>query len=267
MRVVWLGHSTVLVEVAGLRLITDPLLREHIGPLRRAVPLPPGVASDLSGSVDAVLLSHLHLDHCDLPSLRMLHARVVVGPPGSKEWLARQGVANAVELTPGEVFHLSDQVIVTAATAHHPDRRTPWGPVAQPVGHIVQGPEHAAWFAGDTSLFPEMAELPAATRHGLDLAVVPIWGWGPTLGPGHLDPRAAAQAVVLATARHVIPVHWGTLYPLGLRAAMRRHLQDPAADFTTHLATTAAAAAVDAEAHVLGVGGHLDLPAQPLPGP
>jgi L-ascorbate metabolism protein UlaG (beta-lactamase superfamily) len=223
------------------------------------VPLPPRAAAGLIGGVDAVLLSHLHLDHCDLPSLRMLRAKVVIAPPGSKEWLTRHRVTGAVELAPGEALSLSDQVTVTAAPAHHPDHRMPWGPVAQPVGHVVQGPQHAAWFAGDTSLFPEMAELPAATRHGLDLAVVPIWGWGPTLGLGHLDPQTAAEAVVLTKARHAIPVHWGTLYPFGLHATMRRHLQNPPTEFTAHLATTATAAAVDAEPHVLRVGDQFEV--------
>ena len=258
MRLTWLGHSAVLVEVAGLRLVADPLLRERTGPLLRAVPLP-REAAGLADHVDVVLLSHLHRDHCDLPSLRMLRARQVVAPPGSAAWLGSRGVTGVSELAPGEVLRLSADVTVTAAPADHSDRRGPGGPRARPVGHVVEDPRNAAWLAGDTGLFPQMAELPAATRHGLDLAVVPVWGWGPNLGPGHLDPEDAAAAVVLAGARRALPVHWGTLYPIGLRRRMRRQLQTPAAEFTGHLAAAAAAAGVEVEAHVLPVGGHLDL--------
>lgn len=81
MRVTWWGHSTVLVEIDGVRVLTDPLLRERVGALRRAAPLP-AEALDVGTTVDAVLISHLHHDHCDLPSLRRITAGVVAVPPG-----------------------------------------------------------------------------------------------------------------------------------------------------------------------------------------
>jgi L-ascorbate metabolism protein UlaG (beta-lactamase superfamily) len=258
MKVTWLGHSTVLVEVAGLRLVADPLLRARIGPLRRAVPLPPAT-SRLRHGVDAVLLSHLHRDHCDLPSLRLLRAPVVLAPPGAGAWLSGEGLAGVSELAPYEVVALSEEVTVTAVPAHHHHRREPLGPSARPVGHVVEGPDGAAWLAGDTGLFPEMVQVQAATRRGVDLAVIPIWGWGPRLGPGHLDPRAAAQATLLAGARRALPVHWGTLYPVGLRPAMGGRLRNPGREFAHHLAAEASRADVDVQAHVIKVGGSVDL--------
>jgi L-ascorbate metabolism protein UlaG (beta-lactamase superfamily) len=275
-RLTWLGHSTVLVEVAGVRVLADPVLRGRIGPLRRAA-----APADVSGPVDAVLVSHLHHDHCDLPTLRRLAAPVVVVPPGAGSWLRRHGITGVTELPIGATLALTAAppgdptpppaggtpasggpgggapvggVAVTAVAARHDGRREPFGPRAAAVGHVVDSPAGAVWLAGDTGLFPGMAQLAATTRQGrLDAAAVPVWGWGPNLGPGHLDPRAAAEAAMLARVRHAVPVHWGTLHPLGLRRSMRHLLRTPGPEFARHLAGT------DVAAHVLPIGGRLDL--------
>ena len=89
------------------------------------------------------------------------------------------------------------------------------------------------YFAGDTDLFDGMAEIGA---RGVDVALLPIWGWGPRLPPGHLDPQRAAQATRLLAPRVVIPIHWGTY----LRAGMRRgDLEAPARAFAEAVARTA----------------------------
>ena len=79
------------------------------------------------------------------------------------------------------------------------------------------------YFAGDTDIFPEMADL----HPNLDVALIPVWGWGPNLGPGHLTPREAARAVKLLRPRYAVPVHWGTLFPVGLRMFMPGTLTQP----------------------------------------
>jgi L-ascorbate metabolism protein UlaG (beta-lactamase superfamily) len=245
MRLTWLGHSSVLVELAGVRVLADPVLRRRAGPLRRR-----GRPPELPGQVDAVVVSHLHHDHCDLPSLRRLAAPVVVAPAGAGAWLRRQGIAGVVELPVGAVLPL-DGVTVTAVPAHHDGRREPFGPRAGAVGHLVEAGASTVWLAGDTGPFPGMARL-AGTRR-IDLAAIPVWGWGPNLGPGHLDPRTAAEAAVRARVAHAVPVHWGTLHPLGLGRPMRELLRTPGPEFARHLAGTAVTA------HVLPVGGHLEL--------
>ena len=89
------------------------------------------------------------------------------------------------------------------------------------------------WFAGDTGLFAGMADLGP-----LDLALVPIGGWGPTLGAGHLNPAEAAEAVRRAAPRHAVPVHFGTFWPAGLRVR-RAMFHEPGKRFVDHVATTA----------------------------
>ncbi|NUO57972.1 MAG: MBL fold metallo-hydrolase [Hamadaea sp.] len=256
MRLTWLGHSAVLVEVPGLRLLADPLVRRRIGGLVRAQPLP-ATADRLARHdppVDVVVLSHLHHDHCDLPSLRALRATTVLAPPKAGGWLRRRGVDGVVEATVGGSTRLAGGVTVTAVHAEHQGRREPRGPSAVAVGHVVDTPDGSIWLAGDTGLHPSFRDLRYATRTGrLDVAVVPVWGWGPTLGPGHLDPRTAARATVLSGASHAIPVHWGTLHPLGMRRFMASVLTQPGPLFAEALYGTGV------RPHVLRVGGHLDL--------
>ncbi len=200
--IVWLGHSTVLIELDGVRLITDPVLRNRIGPLVRvADPPDAGAARD----VDAVLLSHLHADHADLPSLRRVSGQApILAPTGATEWLRSRGFRDVRELAPGDEARVGD-VRIAATPAVHEGRRWPRGPVADAIGFAVRG-SRSAYFAGDTDLFDAMSEL----RGSIDVALLPVWGWGPTLGPGHLDPARAAAAAELIRPRVAIPIHWGT---------------------------------------------------------
>jgi len=222
----WLGHSSVLVEAGGARVLADPVLRRRVGLLRRA-PALPALDSLCDQPVDAVVLSHLHHDHCDLPSLRRLRPRLLVVPPGAGDWLARNGF-RAVELAPGRSVEVADGVHVTAVPAEHLGRREPWGPAAMSVGHLVESATSSTWLAGDTGLFAGMVRLAGLGRRGVvDVAALPVWGWGPNLGPGHLDPAQAAEAAVRAGARVAVPVHWGTLHPAFYSPAMRRQLRTP----------------------------------------
>jgi L-ascorbate metabolism protein UlaG (beta-lactamase superfamily) len=203
--VTWLGHATTLIELDGVRVLTDPILRNRVGPLRRI-----GARSSRAfvGEVDAVFVSHLHADHADLPSLRMLGGSRLFAPRGSRRWLASRGLPHAEELAVGEEVELAG-VKLRATPALHDARRWPLGPDAPPAGLLLTGSQ-ACYFAGDTALYPGMAELAGRT----DLALLPVWGWGRTVGPGHLDPVTAAQAVSLIAPRVVVPIHWGTLAPV-----------------------------------------------------
>jgi L-ascorbate metabolism protein UlaG (beta-lactamase superfamily) len=222
----WLGHSSVLVEAGGARVLADPVLRRWVGPLRRAAALP-ALEPLLDPPLDAVVLSHLHHDHCDLPTLRRLRPRLLVVPPGAGDWLARNGLP-AVEVPPGRSIEVADGVHVTAVPAEHLGRREPYGPSAMSVGHLVETATSSTWLAGDTGLFAGMARLGELGRRGVvDLAALPVWGWGPNLGPGHLDPAHAAEAAARAGARVAVPVHWGTLHPAFFSPAMRRQLREP----------------------------------------
>ena len=218
--VTWLGHSTVLLELGGARLITDPLLRSRVVHLQREAPVPGDV-----GRLDAILLSHGHHDHLDKPSLRRLDPEAdVVAPPAAVRSL--RGSRRAVHtLDVGETLELAG-VRIEAVPAVHDGRRIPVGRRSSGVGFVVE----RVYFAGDTEPYAEMASL--AGR--LDAALLPIAGWGPKTGPGHMDPREAAEALALLQPALAVPIHWGTYRRIGHRPA-----GDPAREFAEHAAELA----------------------------
>ncbi len=229
----WLGHSTLLLEIDGTRLLTDPVLGHRIGPLVRVAP---GTA--VPERIDGVLLSHLHPDHTDLRSLRRLDPCVpVIAPSPAGRWLRGHGVRDVRELASGEETMLGT-VRVRATPARHDHRRHPLGPKADPVGFVVSG-SRSVYFAGDTDLFAEMEQL----RGSVDVALLPVAGWGPTLGPGHLDPERAAQAAALIAPSVAIPIHWGTFVLLHLARRPVDH-QRPAREFAAAVARLAPAVEV-----------------------
>jgi L-ascorbate metabolism protein UlaG (beta-lactamase superfamily) len=244
-QVTWWGHSTVWLEDSGVRLLTDPLLTDRLAHLRRLA----GPTPTLPGAPDAVLLSHLHPDHVHLPSLRLLPgAPTLVVPRGAAAFVAdRLGPRHAercVELAPGETTQVG-AVQVRAVPAAHDGGRGPWSRQrASAVGYVVEGAARA-WYAGDTGLYPEMSELGP-----LDLALIPVGGWGPTIGAGHLNPVSAAEALRRVQATLAVPVHYGTFWPVGLRRFRQRLFEEPGADFVRH----AALAAPDAQVRVLRHG-------------
>jgi len=247
--VTWAGHATALIELDGVRLLTDPVLRDRVGPLRRiADPVSPG----LGERIDAVMLSHLHSDHTDMPSLRALgDSTVVLAPRSSARWLARHGVRNVEELGCGEQTRVGG-VRVVATPARHGSRRRPLGAQADPIGFLAHGSQ-GLYFAGDTDLFGEMSALAGS----VDLALLPIAGWGPKLGPGHLDPARAAQAAARIEPRVVVPIHWGTL-AIGWPARHPGDPQEPARRFAALMAREVPAI----EVRVLAPGQRTELAAR-----
>jgi L-ascorbate metabolism protein UlaG (beta-lactamase superfamily) len=236
--ITWVGHGCVLVAMDGVTLLTDPVLRRRVAHLRRAAP-PVGELS----APTAVLVSHQHGDHLDTPSLRRLGTGFrIVAPPGAADYLARRGF-EVTEVSPGDDVAVG-AVTVRTTYADHPGSRMR-GNTGVAVGYVLEG-SRRVYFAGDTDVFPEMAGLGP-----VDCALLPIWGWGPTLGPGHLDPESAAEAAALLRARVVVPIHWGTYAPWHLFVRGRpAFLDEPPERFRAAVEV----GAPDAEVRVLAPG-------------
>jgi L-ascorbate metabolism protein UlaG (beta-lactamase superfamily) len=226
-RLLFVGHSSVMIEMDGTRLLTDPLLRSRVAHLRRQV-----APADLGAGEPpaAVLISHLHHDHLDLPSLRYLGrgTRLIV-PSGAGRWLRRRGFSKVTELSEGESSSVGT-LTVTAVPAEHDGNRPPGVVRAAALGYLVQG-SRTVYFAGDTQLFDGMAALTPQ----VDVALLPVAGWGPRLGPGHMDPLDAARAAALLAPRMAIPIHWGTFLPIVIAARHRAALGDPPRLFAEHM--------------------------------
>ena len=230
-RIEFVGHATVFIDLDGVRLITDPLLRNRVVHLRRSTPVP--AAGSLRG-LDAVLISHAHYDHLDLPSLERLGKKLpVVVPRGLGGLLRKRRFESVLEIDVGETFSIGS-LQIRAVPAEHDRSRGPLGVSADPVGYVVEGSK-SIYFAGDTDLYEGMRELGP-----LDVALVPIWGWGPGLGGGHLDPARAAEAVARIQPELAIPIHWGTYFPIHLGLKGRPAFVDlPPLEFLAAMKETA----------------------------
>jgi len=223
--ITWLGHATVLIEVGDTRIITDPALTHRLAHLRRRHPEP-----DV-GRVDGVLLSHLHLDHLHAPSLRRVTpGATVVAPRGAERFATAGGADSVTSVLLGDTVDIGDVSVETVYAAHKSGR----GPLsranAEPVGYVVRAGGTSIYFAGDTDLFDAMR-----TIGPVDVALVPIWGWGPSLGELHLDPTSAATAAQMLDPAVVIPIHWGTYSPLRLGTAAPTWLDRPVHEFRQRL--------------------------------
>jgi L-ascorbate metabolism protein UlaG (beta-lactamase superfamily) len=199
----WLGHSSAEIRLDNLLLVTDPVLRPRIFHLRRRG----SVDAALLDGVDVILISHTHHDHLDLPSLaRLDRSAQVLVPAGAGGVLRRRGFRYVRELVRGQEVNLGAVRIRATHAEHAPGRRLGTGRT-QPIGYVVTG-SRTVYFAGDTDLFQAMGELGR-----IDVALLPVAGWGPRLPAGHLDPARAVQALELIQPRIAIPIHWGTYAP------------------------------------------------------
>jgi L-ascorbate metabolism protein UlaG (beta-lactamase superfamily) len=222
-RVTFLGHSTVLIEVDDLRILTDPVLGSGFGPVRRQVA---AVLPALFHDLDAVFISHGHHDHLDESSLRGIPGKpTVIVPRGFGSMGTAWGLGPVEEVEPGDQLAI-DRVRLSVVHADHSGRREPFGPTGPAIGVVLRG-SRTVYFPGDTDLFPGMEDL----APGLDLALLPVWGWGPTIGTGHMDPTRAAEAAAVLRPRLAVPIHWGTFYPAGLRRIVPRPFETPGQAF------------------------------------
>ena len=238
--VTWFGHSTTVIEMDDVRFVTDPLLRRRVAHLQRAEAVP---RADL-GRVDAVLVSHVHLDHLDVASLAQIErSRPVVVPRGTARTVRRRGFEDVREVAAGETLSIGGVELDVTHAEHGTVRR--FISRSPALGFVLRGSSNV-YFAGDTDLFDGMRALAP-----VDVAILPIGGWGPRVPAGHLDPLRAAEALRLVRPATVVPVHWGTY-----RAPFAAEPDDrPAEEF----ARAAAEAAPEVDVRVLRIGETLHL--------
>jgi len=219
LRLTWLGHSTLLIEIDGFRLLTDPVWGERVSPFQLIGPKrfqPAPVRLRDVPRVDAVLISHDHYDHLDYPTIRTL-ARYSTVPMVTSLGVGAHLEAWGVE--PGRITELdwweshrlpgSDLVITAAPSQHFSGRglgdrnATLWSSFS------IRSPNHAIFFSGDTGLTSEYATI--GERLGpFDVAMIEIGAWHPAWGDIHLGPTNAVQAYAWLGSGRLLPIHWGT---------------------------------------------------------
>ncbi len=247
-RLTYIGHATTLLRLDGVSVLTDPMLRRWLGPLRRQGPDPePGLAE----SSDVVLISHLHRDHLDVPSLRRLPPSTpLVVPRGAAPWAAKGGAEDVREIGIGEMLSVAGVEVSGVPAVHNGYRDRHRGGPIEPLGYLVSAGGRTVYFSGDTDLFPGMSDLGQ-----VDVALLPVWGWGTAAGEGHLDPPRAARAVEMIRPRLAVPIHWGSLFPVGLRRFRPQFLTRP----PLHFAEMVSRLAPEVEVRVLEPGAATEL--------
>lgn len=223
--VTWIGHATVLAQLGGLTLLTDPIFSTRASPLSFIGPKreqPPGLALHELPTVDAVLVSHNHYDHLDLPSCRALADQpgggpLFIVPLGLADWFRRRGLRRVVELDWWQHHPLAGVDIALVSAQHWSARglndrmKTLWG------GFAVFAPDCHLFFAGDTGYSRDFSRIRAHFAHrqvdgGFDIALIPIGAYEPRwfMKAQHVNVEEALKIHADLGARRSLGVHWGT---------------------------------------------------------
>lgn len=217
--VCWVGHSTVYINFYGIRILTDPVFSDRVGlsVLRlftvgvKRHTAPALRPEDISGKVDVVLLSHAHMDHFDLPSLRKLQgpSTQVVTATGTGRLLRRFTFSAVTELGGRDRIQLDNGLAVTAVPVRHWGNRFPWNRGYGYTGYLISYRGVQVFFAGDTAYTPSFSDLKSVGP--IDLALIPIGAYSPDAYQGnHCTPEQAWQMFEDSGARFLAPIHWDT---------------------------------------------------------
>jgi N-acyl-phosphatidylethanolamine-hydrolysing phospholipase D len=216
--VTWVGHSTLLIQLDGVNLLTDPQWSERASPVSFAGPgrvMPPGLRFEDLPPVHVVLISHDHYDHLDVPTLRRLwaaHRPRILAPLGLGAWFAGHGIDGVEELDWWDARTVRGLRLVCVPAQHWSARtlwdvnRRLWG------GWAIQGRERRAYFAGDTGYYPPMLQEIGRRLGPFDLAAIPIGAYEPAalMRLSHTTPEQALRALDDVRGHHLVPIHWGT---------------------------------------------------------
>lgn len=217
MRITYIGHATLLIEIEGRRILTDPNFDPALGRFLARVS-DPGIALDALPELDAILVTHAHADHLSFTSLDLLPRAIpLYAPPPVAKWLARLGYSHAISLAPGETAQVHELAIHAELATHQGSRYgvDKWRKAANM--YLVDTGMKSCFFAGDTALTEDTTSLVRTHCHALgrrlDVALLPIgyapW-WKTGFRKGHLTSADALELFGRMDARYLIPYHWGT---------------------------------------------------------
>lgn len=215
-QVTWAGHSTFLIQAAGVAILTDPMWSNRASPVQWLGPkryARPGIAFFDLPEIDAVIISHTHYDHLDRPTIKNLGAspRYVL-PPNLKEWFAQLGIRNVAELPWWDSARIKG-LTITAVPAQHWSKRNMWGTSGVGWGgYVIESPAGVIYFAGDTGYHAEYFKAIGKRFPHIDLALIPVGAYypQPVFGRFHVNPREAVIMHRETGAQKSIGMHWGT---------------------------------------------------------
>jgi L-ascorbate metabolism protein UlaG (beta-lactamase superfamily) len=187
--------------------------------------------------IDAVVLSHMHFDHMDYPSLRMIPKDVpIIAPVGAGRFLKRKVPHDVVEMRVGEAISFGGIEIHATPSLHESGMYWPFWHPTNVLSFMFVGSQ-TVYFVGDTALFDGLRDL--GRDFDIDVALLPVWGYGPYLRGDHMTPEEAADALGMLRARAAVPIHWGTIHPIGSVWKNMAYLEEPPHEFARAAARTA----------------------------
>ena len=257
MRITYVGHATLLIEIAGVRVLTDPNFDPALAGFLPRVH-PPGVEIERLPQLDALLLTHAHADHLSFDSLNRLPRDVpLYAPPAVERWLRKLGYTQAVPLAPDEAVEVKGVTVHAAAAKHLGNRYgvDRWRSAANM--YLLDAQGVTCFFAGDTALTPDSHRIveKQVTGRGaqLDVALLPIghapW-WKPRYRTGHMTSDDALTLCERLGARYMIPYHWGVF----------RHLTSGPFDAVTRLRARLTGHALEPVVKIIEPGAAFELP-------
>ncbi len=213
--ITWIGHSTLLIQLDGLNILTDPIWSERASPVQFMGPkrfTPPGVAFNDLPSIDVVLISHDHYDHLDKNTIQRLGNKpFYLVPLGVGDLLKSWGITHFQELDWWDEITFNHLRFV-CTPAQHFSGRTPFDRNLRLwAGWVIQGKDKKIYFGGDSGYFPGFQTI--GTRLGpFDLAALPIGAYKPRwfMSAVHMDPAEAVRAYLDLKAKIFVPIHWAT---------------------------------------------------------
>ena len=257
MQITYIGHATLLLEIAGTRILTDPNFEPKLGRLLARVTAP-GVALEALPALDAMLLTHAHADHLSFKSLDRLPSDIpLYAPPAVARWLVRKGYHHAIPLDAGESVTIGDALRVHTGRATHRGNRYGFDRWRSATNmYLLGSDEESAFFAGDTALTSSTHHLVEqvlwSQQRQLDIALLPIGyapAWKPGFRRGHLTGDDALALFKTLRARAMLPYHWGTF----------RHVTSSAHDAIDRLRSSLAQHDAREHVHVIEPGESLTL--------
>jgi L-ascorbate metabolism protein UlaG (beta-lactamase superfamily) len=259
MKVTYIGHATLLLELGGARILTDPNFDSKLGRILPRVSAP-GIALEQLPALDAILLTHAHADHLSFDSVERLPQTIpLLAPPVVAKWLRRLGHSHAVDFAPGESLRVGD-VTIRAASATHRGNRYAFDRWRSSANMYLLDAGQTAFFAGDTALVNDTHHLVEralwANQRELDLALLPIgyapW-WKVGFRRGHLTHDDALTLFERLRARMFMPYHWGTF----------RHVTATAHDAIRRLRERVDEHNLHASVRIIEPGESLEIPEAP----
>jgi L-ascorbate metabolism protein UlaG (beta-lactamase superfamily) len=256
-QITYIGHATLLLEIAGVRILTDPNFELKLGRFLPRVTAP-GLALEALPSLDALLLTHAHADHLSFRSLDRLPSDIpLYAPPAVARWLVRKGYRHAIPLDAGERVSIGQALRVHAGRATHKGNRYGFDRWRSATNmYLLESDEESAFFAGDTALTATTHQLVEqvlwAQNRQLDIALLPIGyapAWKPGFRRGHLTGDDALTLFTTLRARAMLPYHWGTF----------RHVTATAHDAIDRLRETLTVHDAREQVHVIEPGESLTL--------